>query len=278
MTCQAYGWKYLAPFSWNDAAQSLRFAAYVDGLPVDVVATQSADRICVDLDVQGTLTESFKTKTQKLVTRALCLDVDTSELLNISRKVGADYPELIESGAGRLLKSPTLWEDAAKTLFTTNCTWALTTQMCSAICSETFSSPTPAGMFPFPGPETIARFPAERIRELMPIGYRAPYLTELAHLFVDDPTLQGIESKALDYKAADKLVRAIKGFGNYATAHLLILSGYYDEVPVDTVVTAYLKEKHRVRKPHAFINRTYKKWGKYKWWGLKLESLMHNRP
>jgi hypothetical protein len=32
--------------------------------------------------------------------------------------------------AGRLLVSPTVWEDLAKTLLTTNTTWGATVQMC----------------------------------------------------------------------------------------------------------------------------------------------------
>jgi hypothetical protein len=55
---------------------------------------------------------------------------------------------------------------------------------------------------------------------------------------------------------------------------MLILTGYYAKIPVDTVVVSYLKENHRVRKPQSFIDRHYRKWGKYKWWGMKLEKIL----
>ena len=109
---------------------------------------------------------------------------------------------------------------------------------------------------------------------MMPIGYRAEYFISLAKRFHEDPYLQDIELNSFEYKDADKLVRAIKGFGDYAVAHLLIMSGYYNEVPIDTVVVSYLKENYRVRKPQSFIDRTYKRWGHYKWWGLKLEKII----
>lgn len=274
MTCHAHGWKYLAPFKWDEAKQCLRFATYIEEAPVDITVRQLKTKIFANIDCHIMLTSSMESEAQKMVTRVLGLNVDTTDMLNISEKVGPEYVAVLKQGAGRLLKSPTLWEDAAKTLFTTNCTWALTTQMCTAVCSETFSDPAPSGNYPFPGPEKIIHYSADQLKQLIPIGYRADYLIGLAELFVRDPSLQNIESSQLTHKEADKLVRGIKGFGNYATAHLLIMSGYYEAIPVDTVVVAYLKKHHRVRKPHSFINRTYKKWGKYKWWGFKLETII----
>ena len=71
-------------------------------------------------------------------------------VLKAAENAGAEYVQLIRKGAGRLLRSPTLWEDAAKTLFTTNCTWALTRKMCEAVCSRAFIEPAPSGRYPFP--------------------------------------------------------------------------------------------------------------------------------
>src|SRR5262249_61987334 len=39
-------------------------------------------------------------------------------------------------GAGRMLRSPTVWEDLVKTLCTTNCSWGLTTKMVRALVRE----------------------------------------------------------------------------------------------------------------------------------------------
>ncbi len=274
MTCHSHGWKHLSPFGWEEANQSLNFAASVKGRSVDISVSQRGDQIHAVLDCTGERTASFVKEAENIVTRSLSLDVETGDILKTAERFNPDYAELIKKGAGRLLRSPTLWEDAAKTLFTTNCTWALTCQMAGAACSAFFSEPAPSGAYPFPGPEKIAGLSGAELKKLIPIGYRADYLVELASRFADDPGLQQIESGGYSYKDADKLVRSIKGFGNYATAHLLIMSGYFNEIPVDTVVVAYLKKYHRVRKPQSFINRTYGKWGKYKWWGLRLEQLL----
>ena len=274
MTCHAHGWKNLSPFSWDDERHILRFAALIDKHPVDIVVEQSRETIGAIITSHQKLARSWKNKAQKLVTRSLGLDIDTSELLSVSKMIGPEYVKLIKKGAGRLLRAPTLWEDAAKTLFTTNCSWSLTKKICESACSETFIQHTPSGVLPFPSPDKIAQYAADKLKEMMPVGYRARYLKPLAETFAKDSTLRKLETNGFDYKAADKIVRQLKGFADYATAHLLIMAGYYNEIPIDTVVVSYLKRNHRVRKPKSFINRHYRKWGKYKWWGYKLEKMI----
>ncbi len=50
----------------------------------------------------------------------------------------ADDPDLswVTAGAGRMLRSPTVWEDVVKTVCTTNCSWSLTTTMVNALVSH----------------------------------------------------------------------------------------------------------------------------------------------
>jgi 3-methyladenine DNA glycosylase/8-oxoguanine DNA glycosylase len=273
-TCHAHGWKNLLPFHWDDDNKLLQFTAYVAEMPVDFEASQSNACVIVTLRSAKSLSVQQIEAARSLVTRSLCLNIDTAPLLEISKKVGPEYVRLIKMGAGRLLRAPTLWEDAAKTLFTTNCTWSLTTKMCESFCSDVFSKAAPSGVYPFPTAEKIARYSPKALNKVSPVGYRSEYLIGLAKHFTKDPLLGSIESNGLDYEVADAVVRKIKGFGDYATAHMLILAGYYDKVPIDTVVVAYLKENHRVRKPQSFIDRHYRKWGKYKWWGLKLENYL----
>jgi 3-methyladenine DNA glycosylase/8-oxoguanine DNA glycosylase len=277
MTCHVHGWKNLAPFSWDDAKNVLQFAALVENQPVDIKAEQSRQTLKATITSHKKLSRSSKSKAKTIITRSLGLDIDISELLGVAKKTGQQYVKLIKKGAGRLLRAPTLWEDAAKTLFTTNGTWALTQKMCESACSKTFIKPTPSGAFPFPSPDKFVKYQPAELKQLMPVGYRAGYLKPLSKTFADDPTLEQVETNGFDYNSADKLVRDLKGFADYATAHLLILAGYYNEIPIDTVVVSYLKKNHRVRKPKSFIDRHYNKWGKYKWWGFKLEKMLNHQ-
>lgn len=277
MTCHAHGWINLSPFSWDYEKHILLFAALVENNPIDIAATQSGQSIKVTIISHQKLDSSSKSKVKAIISRSLGLDIDTSGILNAAQRIGPEYIKLIKKGAGRLLRSPTLWEDAAKTLFTTNCSWFLTQKICNSACSETFVQPAPSGAKPFPSPESFSQYSADRLKQMIPVGYRAGYLKLLAETFSADPTLQNIETNGFDYQVADKLVRSIKGFADYAAAHLLILAGFYNEIPIDTVVVSYLKRNHRVRKPKSFINRHYRKWGKYKWWGFKLEKMLNKQ-
>ncbi len=63
--------------------------------------------------------------------RALAADLEGRRARGEAREV-PDLRWALARGAGRLLRSPTVWEDAVKTLCTTNCTWALTRVMALA--------------------------------------------------------------------------------------------------------------------------------------------------
>ncbi|BBO92892.1 hypothetical protein [Desulfosarcina ovata] len=277
MTCHVHGWKNLAPFEWHVGDQSLSFSCYALDTPIDLRLWQKQDYIEIRVESDSTLSPSEVEQIFALINRSLGLEVRTEALLEIADKVGAEYVALVKNGAGRMLRSPSLWEDASKTLFTTNCTWALTKHMCHAVCSAKFSRPTPNNRYPFPKPEIFKDLEPNEIENLMPIGYRSHYFINLAKRFSQDSRLDGIEMNGYDFNSAYKIVASLNGFGPYASNHLMILCGYFDEVPIDTVVISYLKNNYRVRKPEAFIRRHYKKWKKFRWWGFTLEKMLNKQ-
>jgi len=133
--------------------------------------------------------------------------------------------------------------------------------MCEAVCSDRFVLPTPSGRYPFPPPETFIDYSEDELKEIIPIGYRAGYFIKLARSFHKDPDIGGLEKNEMPFEEAFKLAKSLAGFGPYASAHLLLMAWYYNEIPIDTVETAYLKKWHRVRKTRAFVDRYYGKWG-----------------
>jgi len=275
MTCHAHGWKNLAPFYWDSATNTLKFALIEAKVPIAISVSQRGNILEAELKTDTVLNSAIKLLIKKHLRRSLCLDIDTSNLLKIAEKVGAEYADLVRRGAGRPLRAPTLWEDAAKTLFTTNCSWSLTKKMCESACSKKFVACTPSGSFPFPDPEIFVNYENKELKKLMPVGYRAEYFLLLAKRFAKDPNLKNLEKDNLNYHKALQIVNELKGFGPYACRHLLILAGHYDDIPIDTVVISYLKKIHRVRKPKSFIKRHYQTWGHYKWWGFKLEKMIN---
>jgi len=273
-TCNAYGWVELAPFYWDDGADTLGATVSVSEGAVDLKIEQHKSDIIIHTHSRKDLTESHLNEIQSLLKRILDIEVNNSKLHEIAVTIGSKYPSLIEHGAGRLLHSPALWEDAAKTLFTTNCSWALTKKISEEICIAFSTSTSPLGKYPFPSPEIVAELNESELRNLVPIGYRAPYLISLAKEFSDNQVLIKLEDKSRSFKEAKNIVMNLKGFGTYAATHVLVMAGYYDEIPVDSVMKYYLNKTYGDDLPiSVLIENIYSKWGRYKWWGMKLDKM-----
>jgi 3-methyladenine DNA glycosylase/8-oxoguanine DNA glycosylase len=273
-TCSTHGWQNLAPFFYSDKKE-LSFAVSIDNNSMDVSIIQDDDtKVKATITHFGKLRSSSKVDLIKHIERVLDLKTDLTGLSNQAKKAGKIYFKLIQMGAGRLLRSPTIWEDAAKTLFTTNCSWNLTRKMCEFLCSSKFSSPTPNGKYPFPHFHKIRNYSEDEIKSLVPVGYRAKYFLSLAERFTAEDDLKNIDKRNLSHNQAFKMAKSLYGFGNYASAHLLIMSGYYNFIPVDTVVTSFVMRNYRTKNCSDFIKRHYDLWGDYKWWGIKFDKML----
>ncbi len=83
----------------------------------------------------------------------------------------------VTAGAGRMMRSPTVFEDLVKTICTTNCTWSATVRMVTAIVSELG---TPAVGAPerrsFPSAAALAGADETFFRDVAKAGYRGSYL------------------------------------------------------------------------------------------------------
>lgn len=146
----------------------------------------------------------------------------------------SEFAWIAAEGAGRLLRSPTVFEDLVKMICTTNCSWSLTEKMVGALVSE-LGEASDDGRKSFPTSVAMARKPARFFRERIRAGYRAPYLKELA---------QRVASGALDVEGwltneapLDDLIKemkSVKGVGSYAAENLLKLIGRYDGLALDS--------------------------------------------
>jgi 3-methyladenine DNA glycosylase/8-oxoguanine DNA glycosylase len=145
-----------------------------------------------------------------------------------------EFAWIATEGAGRLLRSPMVFEDLVKMICTTNCSWALTEKMIGALVSE-LGDESDDGRKSFPTAAAMARKPEKFFRDKIRAGYRAPYLKELA---------QRVASGALDVESWlkseapwDELIKemkSVKGVGNYAAENLLKLIGRYDGLALDS--------------------------------------------
>ena len=146
--------------------------------------------------------------------------------------------------AGRLLRSPTVFEDLVKTICTTNCSWALTKKMVSNLV-EKLGDSSENGKKTFPTPEAMAEMPVEFYRDEIRAGYRSPYFVELAQT-VATGKVNPEEWLTTDLPTGElkKEMKKIKGVGDYAAENLLKLVGRYDGLALDSWLRSQFYKKH----------------------------------
>jgi 3-methyladenine DNA glycosylase/8-oxoguanine DNA glycosylase len=137
-------------------------------------------------------------------------------------------------GAGRMLRSPTVFEDVVKTICTTNCAWSATVRMTTALV-EHLGLEAPDGRHAFPTPAAMAEAGEDFFRNTVRAGYRGAYLRTLAaDVAGGSLDLEALNDPELpDDEVAERLL-ALPGCGPYATAHMMMLLGRYSRLILDS--------------------------------------------
>jgi 3-methyladenine DNA glycosylase/8-oxoguanine DNA glycosylase len=231
-TLLSHGWCALPPFEFEKDTWTL--ARVLDrGHPRPVTVKISSLNEGLKIKASRRLGKSATGKVVRDVRHMFRLDDDLSGFYQ-SMGLDAEFAWITAEGAGRLLRSPTVFEDLVKMICTTNCSWALTEKMVGALVRE-LGDESDDGRKSFPTAAVMARKPEKFFRDKIRAGYRAPYLKELA---------QRVASGALDVESwltndapFDDLIKemkSVKGVGNYAAENLLKLIGRYDGLALDS--------------------------------------------
>lgn len=182
--------------------------------------------------------------------------------------VAAADPALqwVARGAGRMLRSPTVFEDVIKTICTTNCTWSATERMVGALVSELGEPAVGApGSRAFPTPAAVADAPPDFFRDVARAGYRGPYLRSLGAAVAEgrlDLEALGDPERTDDAVAAELL--AIAGVGPYAMAHVMMLLGRYQRLILDSWTRpTYRRLSGRPRVTDKGIERAFRRYGSF---------------
>jgi 3-methyladenine DNA glycosylase/8-oxoguanine DNA glycosylase len=164
-----------------------------------------------------------------VIRHMLRLDEDLSRFYAL---VDGD-PDLawVTAGAGRMIRSPTVFEDVVKTVCTTNCAWSGTVRMVTALVEHLGIDGRT-----FPSPEAMAEAPADFYRDVARAGYRGPYLQAIARGVADGTLdLEALDGRSdlPDDEVAERLL-ALPGVGPYAAAHVMMLLGRYGRLILDS--------------------------------------------
>lgn len=244
-TAVSHGWCDLPPYTCDEAKRTLeRLHELPDGSIVRLVL-RAADVTPGKLPVKIIGTNDKYTTLQRddisrALRRALEIDRDLSGFYSLVRQ-HERYQWIEKAGVGRMLASPTVWEDLVKTLMTTNTTWTMTRQMVARIVS--LGDPHPSGGYAFPTPQRVASLKLDDLNTHIRAGYRGAYLHELATRLARG-TLE-VESWRDDELASDELfkrIKGLKGFGDYAAGNMLRLLGHFDRLATDSECRAVYRD------------------------------------
>ncbi|HXN00494.1 MAG TPA: Fe-S cluster assembly protein HesB [Candidatus Dormibacteraeota bacterium] len=206
------------------------------------------------------------------VRHVLSLDLDLTPFY----AVAAEDPDLawVLNGAGRMVRSPTVFEEVVKTICTTNTSWGGTTRMVNALVEhlgEKAPGAPPTGPYgrAFPTPEAMAAAPARFYKKVAGAGYRGPYL----HALAKDVASRRVELESLALRPRDELpddevaaqLQALPGVGPYAAAHIMLMLGRYDRLILDSWTRPTYARLLGKKRPVSdrTIERRFKRYGRY---------------
>ena len=201
----------------------------------------------------------------------LSLDLDLSPFYALARK----DPELswVTAGAGRMVRSPTVFEDVVKTICTTNTAWSGTTRMVNALIEHLgVRAPGAPSSGPFgrafPSPAAMAAADLEFYRKVVGAGYRSAYLLALAKSVIDGKVdLEGLaKAPSLSDAELEGRLLELPGVGPYAAAHIMLMLGRYSSLILDSWTRpTYAGLVGRRRRPPSdrTIERRFRPYGRY---------------
>jgi N-glycosylase/DNA lyase len=255
MTVESHGWCQLAPWQWD--GNCLERKARIEGAEEWIRVQQPAfNHLLIETS------SSSEAGVKELVSRWLHLDWNPSEFLALCEINDPAIGQFVRSGGGRFLRGDTFFEDLIKTVCTINTTWRQTkTMVASIVC---------LGNGLFPTPLEIQKIGPERLAKECKLGFRAKTVDTITAQLLNDEAVQIDGSVRRGSITYDYLI-SLKGIGPYSAAHTMMLLRDFSTLPVDSEVSAYLREWGL--DPNDAQN-AFKHWGEYRFLGYKLKRII----
>ncbi|HEY1434351.1 MAG TPA: Fe-S cluster assembly protein HesB [Thermoanaerobaculia bacterium] len=256
---RSHGWYDLPPFSY-DAARGVLGAVTAGPTRLEFRARDGRLEVSGEAGGRGELASVAR--------RVFSLDLDLAEFDGM---LAGDPPlrRALRRGGGRMLRAPTLFEDAVKMLLTTNCSWAATRGMVARLVALAGD-----GAAAFPSPAAIAGISPGRLANEVRCGYRAAALSRLARRVASGRLdLATWESREVPAEAVRESILREHGFGPYAAEGLLRILGRHEFLALDAWVRKQYRRLHPgpAKTVDRAIGRRYARFGGYKGLALWLE-------
>jgi 3-methyladenine DNA glycosylase/8-oxoguanine DNA glycosylase len=267
-TLVSHGFAALPPLALDEDARTLELTIAVDGSKARTVRVEQGRRGRAEVSIAGRKPSSAAGRTLvATVAHVLRLDEDLSEFYAL---VDGDQDlAWAAAGAGRMLRSPTVFEDVVKTVCTTNCAWSATERMVGALVDKLGAADAATGRHAFPTPEAMAKAKESFYRDVARAGYRGAYLRALAaSVATGDVDLEALSASAspdLPDDEVAELLLALPGVGPYAAAHVMMLLGRYSRLILDSWTRPKYTRLTNARKPPTdrTIERRFRRYKRY---------------
>jgi 3-methyladenine DNA glycosylase/8-oxoguanine DNA glycosylase len=172
-------------------------------------------------------------------------------------------------GAGRIVRSQTVFEDVVKTICTTNCAWSATVRMVGALVQH-LGEPAP-GAQPdsplgraFPTPAAMAEAPDSFYTDVVRAGYRGPYLKSLSQSVASgELDLEELNDDEIPDDEVEERLLALPGVGPYASAHIMMMVGRYSRLILDSWTRPKYAMLNGRKAKDATIERRFRRYGPY---------------
>jgi 3-methyladenine DNA glycosylase/8-oxoguanine DNA glycosylase len=261
----SHGWYQLAPFQLDEESNTLCYLLQLaSGRVIELKMREAADGVAVET---GKLDTSERKEVMDKVKWMFDLDSDFSHFYAVC----LEEPRLerVEARAlGRVLRSPTVFEDVIKTILTTNTQWGATNNMTRKLVHE-FGAPLDGQVEKraFPNPVSIAAGSPEILKEKIRVGYRAPAIYQLGvRVASGELDLESFKTSTLSTLELRKELLKINGVGPYAAANLLMILGRHDFIPIDSYALKMVSHEWYKGRPITAkeVEKRFEKWGEFK--------------
>lgn len=276
-TIFSHGWSDLLPFVTD--RENLRLSyVFTDDAGNNAISASIGEangKLVIEIS-DGETNKKFEEKILRDARHIFRFDEHLRKFYELTERE-KDLKWISQNNAGRLLRSPTVFEDLVKTICTTNCSWALTRKM-TANLVEKLGAKTANGESAFPSAEKMASVSAEFYKTEIRAGYRSAYFAELAENVASGKTNpENWLNTDLPTDELKKEMKQTKGVGDYAAENLLKLVGRYDGLALDSWLRAQFYKKHNGGTvcPDKKIENFYERFGK--WRGLAIWCDMTER-
>jgi len=252
-TVLSYGYYELPPYRWEDGRRPVLYRAErLASGRVYLIEVRPAPRGVI---VRATGHDADEPEViaplAARMRKALRLDEDLAPFHRLCRADAALRP-IAGVGLGRLLRGTSLFEDVVKAIAWTNTTWPAAVSMIGRLGRLGSSCPADRKLRAFPTPRQIVRAGAAGLRAETGLGYRAPYLVQLAaEVLTSTRNLVDLEARAAVLPTADlaRELLDVRGVGPATAGYLLMMLGHYDRPAIDRATLRYAATLYHGRRP-----------------------------